>query len=406
MEEPVDREETLKRVLDELSRRGYTEHFKAVDGGLQALGSGERFGSKDLTIRGYYRFEGTSDPDDMAIAYAIETKSGVRGILVDAFGVYADPATGERPGNLAHVHVALRVDRDAVRRREAAGRRRIRPAPARQHPAVAIVDADATRLDVARRPVAARRLPRLPPELRDVGAPGAVEHDVRRAARVGPLGQVLAVGAEDLDAVVLAVADEDAAVGGDGDAVGEEELARPLTGHAPRPLELARGREEVDAAVAVAVGHVELTLRPDREIRRPVERPAGLRDRRGALAVVAGVRGLVHGAERQQELALRRELPHGVVAVVRAVEEPVRADGDAVGAQGELPLAPRAQEVALPVVDDDRMIAAADQVDAILAVDRDARDITMGIAARKLLPPFDDPVAQRHGFPPPAHARS
>ena len=27
----------------------------------------------------------------MAIAYAIETKSGVRGILVDAFGVYSDP---------------------------------------------------------------------------------------------------------------------------------------------------------------------------------------------------------------------------------------------------------------------------------------------------------------------------
>ena len=44
-------------------------------------------------IRGYYRFEGTSDPDDMAIAYAIETKSGVRGILVDAFGVYSDPRT-------------------------------------------------------------------------------------------------------------------------------------------------------------------------------------------------------------------------------------------------------------------------------------------------------------------------
>ena len=29
----------------------------------------------------------------MAIAYAIETKSGVRGILVDAFGVYSDPTT-------------------------------------------------------------------------------------------------------------------------------------------------------------------------------------------------------------------------------------------------------------------------------------------------------------------------
>ncbi len=52
MEEPLKREETLKRVVDELSRRGYAEHFKAIDGGLQALVSGERFGSKDLTIRG------------------------------------------------------------------------------------------------------------------------------------------------------------------------------------------------------------------------------------------------------------------------------------------------------------------------------------------------------------------
>jgi hypothetical protein len=95
MEELLTREEPLKRVVDELGRCGYTEHFRAVDGGLQALGSGERFGPKDLTIRGYYRFEGVSDPDDMAIVYAIETRSGVRGVLVDAFGVYADPATSD-----------------------------------------------------------------------------------------------------------------------------------------------------------------------------------------------------------------------------------------------------------------------------------------------------------------------
>src|SRR5215831_796479 len=93
MEESVKGEETLERVVDELSRRGYTEHFKAVEGGLQALGTGQRFEPKDLVIRGYYRFEGISDPDDMAIAYAIESRSGVRGILIDAFGVYADPTT-------------------------------------------------------------------------------------------------------------------------------------------------------------------------------------------------------------------------------------------------------------------------------------------------------------------------
>jgi hypothetical protein len=87
------REEPLQRVLEDLARRGYTEHFQAVDDGLKALGSGERFARGDLMIRGYYRFEGTSDPDDAAIAYAIETRSGVRGILVDAYGVYSDPTT-------------------------------------------------------------------------------------------------------------------------------------------------------------------------------------------------------------------------------------------------------------------------------------------------------------------------
>ena len=93
MDETPKREETLKHVVEELGRRGYTEHFRAVDGGLEAIGSGQRFRPEDLTICGYYRFEGTSDPDDMAIAYAIETRSGVRGIVVDAFGVYADPTT-------------------------------------------------------------------------------------------------------------------------------------------------------------------------------------------------------------------------------------------------------------------------------------------------------------------------
>ena len=44
-------------------------------------------------IREYHRFEGASDPDDMAILYAILSKCGLRGTLADAFGVYADPAT-------------------------------------------------------------------------------------------------------------------------------------------------------------------------------------------------------------------------------------------------------------------------------------------------------------------------
>lgn len=85
---------TLAAALDDLRRRGFTESFMAVKGGLRALESGKTFGRDALVIREYHRFEGVSDPDDMSVLYAIETGDGTRGTLVDAFGPYADPLVG------------------------------------------------------------------------------------------------------------------------------------------------------------------------------------------------------------------------------------------------------------------------------------------------------------------------
>lgn len=82
---------TLADALDDLKRRGFSENFRVVGMGLRAVGSGKAFRAKELVIREYYRFEGISDPDDMAIVYAIESHDGTRGTLVDAFGVYASP---------------------------------------------------------------------------------------------------------------------------------------------------------------------------------------------------------------------------------------------------------------------------------------------------------------------------
>jgi hypothetical protein len=48
-----------------------------------------------VVIRKVARFEGVSDPDDMSVIYAIESRGGLRGTLVDAFGVYSDPAVGD-----------------------------------------------------------------------------------------------------------------------------------------------------------------------------------------------------------------------------------------------------------------------------------------------------------------------
>jgi hypothetical protein len=86
---------TLSGVLADLEARGFGEHFRVVDEGhVQALSTGDRFRPSQVSIAECHRFEGISDPDDMAILYAIETRTGVRGTIADAFGVYTDPLVG------------------------------------------------------------------------------------------------------------------------------------------------------------------------------------------------------------------------------------------------------------------------------------------------------------------------
>src|SRR5262249_34982358 len=83
---------TRAATLDDLARRGFTEHFEAAADGLRGTEGGRTFKAAELVIRELHRFEGVSDPDDMSIVYAIESRDGTRGTLVDAFGVYSDPA--------------------------------------------------------------------------------------------------------------------------------------------------------------------------------------------------------------------------------------------------------------------------------------------------------------------------
>ena len=84
--------ESVARAVEDLRRRGFTEGLRVIDGGLRAIGSGEPVRTEDLIIREVHRVEGVSDPDDMAIVYGIESRRGLKATVVDAFGVYSDPA--------------------------------------------------------------------------------------------------------------------------------------------------------------------------------------------------------------------------------------------------------------------------------------------------------------------------
>ena len=77
-----------------LERRGYTAEFVVKGETLQIANTDRHYRPEDVRIRHHCRFEGTSDPDDMSVIYALEASDGTRGTLTDAFGTYADPAIG------------------------------------------------------------------------------------------------------------------------------------------------------------------------------------------------------------------------------------------------------------------------------------------------------------------------
>jgi hypothetical protein len=82
---------TLSGTMANLDRQGFSHHFQVVGHRVRTLDGGGVFDPDQVSIREWHRFEGASDPDDMAIVYALESVNGTRGTLVDAFGAYSDP---------------------------------------------------------------------------------------------------------------------------------------------------------------------------------------------------------------------------------------------------------------------------------------------------------------------------
>ena len=55
--------------------------------------AGMKLYPEEFVIDKFYRFEGASNPGDSSIIYAISSKDGQKGTLIDAYGVYADSLT-------------------------------------------------------------------------------------------------------------------------------------------------------------------------------------------------------------------------------------------------------------------------------------------------------------------------
>ena len=81
---------TLSTVMAQLQKQGYTYDFNLCSGHIECNSLKLKLHPEDFEVDGIHRFEGMSSTDDNSVLYAISSKKGIKGLLVDAYGVYAE----------------------------------------------------------------------------------------------------------------------------------------------------------------------------------------------------------------------------------------------------------------------------------------------------------------------------
>lgn len=78
---------SLSQTVDDLTARGWTAEFAAVDGAQLICGTcGAAVSPTEVHIDSVNRFEGASDPDDEAAVFALSCDGGCKGVYVVAYG--------------------------------------------------------------------------------------------------------------------------------------------------------------------------------------------------------------------------------------------------------------------------------------------------------------------------------
>ena len=83
-------------IIHWLRKRNYTHNFEvSANHKLVSDDIEGEFSPGEVKIEYTYRFEGDSNPEDMSIVYALKTGNGLKGILIDAYGVYSNELVDE-----------------------------------------------------------------------------------------------------------------------------------------------------------------------------------------------------------------------------------------------------------------------------------------------------------------------
>ena len=83
--------DTLSEAVNDLVSRGYVYNFNLKNDCITCVENEINIHPEDFNIDEVHRFEGNTDPGDENVLFAISSdKNNIKGLLVNAFGMYAD----------------------------------------------------------------------------------------------------------------------------------------------------------------------------------------------------------------------------------------------------------------------------------------------------------------------------
>lgn len=102
----------LVEATNDLMKRGYTENLSLEGDTIDDKDKDIHMTADDIEIDEFYRFEGPSNPSDMSIVYAVTSKKyDIKGVLVNAFGTYANNSSSAIQAKLNHDQVSDNLNR-------------------------------------------------------------------------------------------------------------------------------------------------------------------------------------------------------------------------------------------------------------------------------------------------------
>lgn len=90
---------TVSEALEKLRKQGYITDFNLQENCIVCQQG--KFEPQDFEIVDVYRYEGDTDPADEATVYAIESRTGLKGVLVTGYGASVDSMSAAMLGKLS-----------------------------------------------------------------------------------------------------------------------------------------------------------------------------------------------------------------------------------------------------------------------------------------------------------------